>query len=112
MSDFLVPHPGIPMRVARCDERFSLGSRSDRNPGLCATGVFSLTGGIAAKIFNICHVARTHATPELTIVKVHIRDTNLVPEIEVKVTLFTTGHAHRDAGWWHQFLLVKLSKKP
>ena len=60
-DDFLVPHPGFPMRMARCDERFSLGSRSDRNPGLCATGFFSLTGGIAAKIFNICHVARTHA---------------------------------------------------
>ena len=55
-EDFLVPHPGIPMRMARCDERLSLGSRSDRNPGLCATGFFPHTGGIAAKIFNICHV--------------------------------------------------------
>ena len=52
-EDFLVSHPGIPMRMARCDERFSLGSRSDRNPGLCATGFFPHTGGIAAKIFNI-----------------------------------------------------------
>ena len=60
-EELLVPQPGIPMRMARRDERFSLGSRSDRNPGLCATGFFSLTGGIAAKIFNICHVARTHA---------------------------------------------------
>ena len=52
-DDFLVPHPGIPMRMARRDERLSLGSRSDRNPGLCATGFFPHTGGIAAKIFNM-----------------------------------------------------------
>ena len=43
-EDFLVPHPGIPMRMARRDERLSLGSRSDRNPGLCATGFFPHTG--------------------------------------------------------------------
>ena len=55
-DDFLVPHPGFPTRMARCDERLSLGSRSDRNPGLCATGFFSHTGGIAAKISIICHV--------------------------------------------------------
>ena len=60
-EELLVPPPGIPMRMARRDERFSLGSRSDRNPGLCATGFFPHTGGIAAKISNICHVARTHA---------------------------------------------------
>ena len=60
-EELLVPPPGIPMRMARCDERFSLGSRSDRNPGLCATGFFPHTGGIAAKIFNIRHVTRTHA---------------------------------------------------
>ena len=36
-DDFLVPHPGFPMRMARCDERLSLGSRSDRNPGLCGS---------------------------------------------------------------------------
>ena len=28
-GDFLVPHPGIPTRMARRDERLSLGSRSD-----------------------------------------------------------------------------------
>ena len=67
-EDFLVSHPGIPMRMARCDERFSLGSRSDRNPGLCATGFFPHTGGIAAKIFNICHVTRTHADDALDLV--------------------------------------------
>ena len=44
-EELLVPQPGIPMRMARRDERFSLGSRSDRNPGLCATGFFSLYGG-------------------------------------------------------------------
>ena len=52
-EELLVPPPGIPMRMARRDERRSLGSRSDRNPGLCATGFFPYTGGIAAKIFNI-----------------------------------------------------------
>ena len=67
-EDFLVPHPGIPMRMARCDERLSLGSRSDRNPGLCATGFFPHTGGIAAKIFTICHVTRTHADDALDLV--------------------------------------------
>ena len=67
-EDFLVLHPGIPMRMARCDERFSLGSRSDRNPGLCATGFFPHTGGIAAKIFNICHATRTHADDALDLV--------------------------------------------
>ena len=67
-EDFLVSHPGIPMRMARCDERLSLGSRSDRNPGLCATGFFPHTGGIAAKIFNTCHVTRTHADDALDLV--------------------------------------------
>ena len=68
-EELLVPQPGIPMRMARRDERFSLGSRSDRNPGLCATGFFSLTGGIAAKIFNI-HMspARSHADDVLDLV--------------------------------------------
>ena len=41
-EELLVPPPGIPMRMARRDERLSLGSRSDRNPGLCATGFFPL----------------------------------------------------------------------
>ena len=67
-DDFLVPHPGFPTRMARCDERLSLGSRSDRNPGLCATGFFSHTGGIAAKISRIYHVARTHADDVLDLV--------------------------------------------
>ena len=59
-EDFLVLHPGIPMRMARCDERFSLGSRSDRNPGLCATGLFPLYGGNRCQNFQHlpCH---THA---------------------------------------------------
>ena len=43
-EELLVPPPGIPMRMARRDERLSLGSRSDRNPGLCATGFFLLRG--------------------------------------------------------------------
>ena len=43
-EELLVPQPGTPMRMARRDERFSLGSRSDRNPGLCATGFFLLRG--------------------------------------------------------------------
>ena len=67
-DDFLVPHPGFPMRMARCDERLSLGSRSDRNPGLCATGFFTHTGGIAAKISHIYHVARTHVDDVLDLV--------------------------------------------
>ena len=67
-DDFLVPHPGFPMRMARCDERFSLGSRSDRNPGLCATGFFTHTGGIAAKISHIYHVACTHVDDVLDLV--------------------------------------------
>ena len=68
LDEVLVPPPGIPMRMARRDERFSLGSRSDRNPGLCATGFFPHTGGIAAKIFTICHVTRTHADDALDLV--------------------------------------------
>ena len=52
-EELLVPPTGIPMRMARRDERLSLGSRSDRNPGLCATGFFPHTGGIATKIFNM-----------------------------------------------------------
>ena len=44
-DDFLVPPPGIPMRMARCDERLSLGSRSDRNPGSSATGSYFRWGG-------------------------------------------------------------------
>ena len=50
-EEFLVPPPGIPMRMARCDELLSLGSRSDRKPGLYATGFFSHTGGIDAPCF-------------------------------------------------------------
>ena len=49
----------VPMRMVRCDELLSLGSRSDRKPGLYATGFFFHTGGIAAKISMICHVARS-----------------------------------------------------
>ena len=60
-EELLVPSPGIPMRMARCEQRPSLGGRWDRNPGLCATGFSPHTGGIAAKMLNICHVALTHA---------------------------------------------------
>ena len=52
-AGFLVPPPGIPMRMVRCDELLSLGSRSDRKPGLYATGFSFQTGGISA-------VAPTH----------------------------------------------------
>ena len=55
-AEFLVPPPGIPMRMARCDELLSLGSRSDRKPGLYATGFFFHTGGIATKISRNMHV--------------------------------------------------------
>ena len=67
-AEFLVPPPGIPMRMVRCDELLSLGSRSDRKPGLYATGFFFHTGGIAAKISMICHVARTHSDDVLGLV--------------------------------------------
>ena len=39
-EELLVPPPGIPMRMARREQRPSLGGRWDRNPGLCATGFF------------------------------------------------------------------------
>ena len=65
---FLVPPPGIPMRMVRCDELLSLGSRSDRKPGLYATGFFFHTGGIAAKISMIGHAARTHSDDVLGLV--------------------------------------------
>ena len=42
-AESLVPPPGIPMRMFRCDELLSLGSRSDRKPGLYATRVNNLT---------------------------------------------------------------------
>ena len=67
-EELLVPPPGIPMRMARREQRPSLGGRWDRNPGLCATGFFPHTGGIAAKIFNIRHVTRTHAGDVLDLV--------------------------------------------
>ena len=67
-AEFLVPPPGIPMRMVRCDELLSLGSRSDRKPGLYATGFFFHTGGIAAKISMICHAARTHSDDVLGLV--------------------------------------------
>ena len=67
-EDFLVSHPGIPMRMARCDERFSLGSRSDRNPGLCATGFFPLYGGNRCQNFQHSHVTRTHVDDVLDLV--------------------------------------------
>ena len=41
----LVPPPGSPMRMARREQRPSLGGRWDRNPGNCATGFFPRTGG-------------------------------------------------------------------
>ena len=34
-EELLVPPPGIPMRMARREQRPSLGGRWDRNPGLC-----------------------------------------------------------------------------
>ena len=40
LDEVLVPPPGIPMRMARREQRLSLGGRWDRNPGLCATGLF------------------------------------------------------------------------
>ena len=48
-EDFLVPHPGIPMRMARCDERLSLGSRSDRNPGGRFDPVFDIQQAFVAR---------------------------------------------------------------
>ena len=54
--------------MARCDELLSLGSRSDRKPGLYATGFFFHTGGIAAKISVIYHAARTHSDDALGLV--------------------------------------------
>ena len=54
-AEFLVPPPGIPMRMVRCDELLSLGSRSDRKPGLYATGFSFQTGGLAATTSMICH---------------------------------------------------------
>ena len=59
---------GTPTRMARCEQRPSLGGRWDRNPGLCATGFPPHTGGIAAKISRIYHVARTHADDVLDLV--------------------------------------------
>ena len=56
------------MRMARRDKLLSLGSRFDRNPGLCATGFFTHTGGIAAKISHIYHVACTHVDDVLDLV--------------------------------------------
>ena len=49
-AEFLVPPPGIPMRMVRCDELPSLGGCSDRKPGNCATGFFLHLEGISAKI--------------------------------------------------------------
>ena len=43
-EDFLVPPPAFPMRMVRCDVP-SLGGRSDRKPGNCATGFFPPPGG-------------------------------------------------------------------
>ena len=42
-AEFLVPPPGTPTRMARCDELLSLGSRSDRKPGLYAVSYTHLT---------------------------------------------------------------------
>ena len=67
-AEFLVSPPGIPMRMVRCDELLSLGSRSDRKPGLYATGFFFHTGGIATKISMICQAARTHPDDVLGLV--------------------------------------------
>ena len=49
-AEFLVPPPGIPMRMVRCDELPSLGGCSDRKPGNCATGFFLHLEGISTKI--------------------------------------------------------------
>ena len=54
--------------MARRDLHLSLGRCWDRNPGLCATGFFSHTGGIAAKISNIYHAARTHVDDVLDLI--------------------------------------------
>ena len=67
-EELLVPPPSNPMRMARRDERRSLGSRSDRNPGLCATGFFSLYGGNRCQNFQHSHVTRTHVDDVLDLV--------------------------------------------
>ena len=59
-EELLVPPPGIPMRMARREQRPSLGGRWDRNPGLCATGFFPLYGGNRCQNFQHSHVTRTH----------------------------------------------------
>ena len=64
----LVPPPGIPMRMARREQRPSLGGRWDRNPGLCATGFFPLYGGNRYQNFQHSHVTRTHADDVLDLV--------------------------------------------
>ena len=61
-EELLVPQPGIPMRMPRRDERFSLGSRSDRNPGLCATGFSFLRGESLPKFLAFACCARTHSS--------------------------------------------------
>ena len=67
-EEFLVPPPGIPMRMARREQRPSLGGRWDRNPGLCATGFFPLYGGNRCQNFQHSHVTRTHADDALDLV--------------------------------------------
>ena len=67
-EDFLVPQPGIPMRMARREQRPSLGGRWDRNPGLCATGFFPLYGGNRCQNFQHSHVTRTHVDDVLDLV--------------------------------------------
>ena len=68
LDEVLVPPPGIPMRMARREQRPSLGGRWDRNPGLCATGFFPLYGGNRCQNFHHSHVTRTHVDDVLDLV--------------------------------------------
>ena len=56
------------MRMARREQRPSLGGRWDRNPGLCATGFFPLYGGNRCQNFLYSHVTRTHVDDVLDFV--------------------------------------------
>ena len=67
-EELLVPPPGFPMRMARREQRPSLGGRWDRNPGLCATGFFPLYGGNRCQNFQHSHVTRTHVDDVLDLV--------------------------------------------
>ena len=84
-EELLVPSPGIPMRMARCEQRPSLGGRWDRNPGLCATGFFPLYGGNRCQNFLYSHVTRTHVDDVLDLVLTTMLllqiNPHLIPEI-------------------------------